>query len=573
MKSRVSLKKKMKLSFSVVIVIMFFLLTVMLTTYFSNLLLDNAKTYNQELVNSVRNQVDLHLMSALDLMTVAADNPLFSNASERAKPDYAWRAVDFLRNLILDHPEIQDVILLNKAGYAVVGTGRPVDQYHNFYQQPWVYERQEVERNAYFLDPHPENYYLFGGGSREVFSILYPLPDIVGNNILPDAAALLCNIHTVELEQTINDLIPVENSTIDIIDSLGISFFSGEREFPSSKESFNPLSNDPIIIEALSPLTGWKLQASIASEEVLEDIPFLLMLSLLALVTAIGITVLTASRLSYSLTQPVESMAERMKHIGKGDFSIQLYDPEATTEIASLGKDIDHMITQITEYQKRFTEAQLFALQEQINPHFLFNTLQTIQSLTISSKNKEIRRVTTLLGDILRYSMYDPWKPVPLSDELWYVECYLEIQLMRFPDLFTYSIDCPQGCQDAAVLKLLIQPIVENSIKHGFIDKKHEYQLTISALENQGVTVIVADNGKGLPPAQVARVKSDLDDIDTNAYSGIGLQSVAERIQLKFGSAYGIDIQSEEGKGTTVKIHLPGNIDTSHSENKRGNRV
>jgi two-component system, sensor histidine kinase YesM len=561
MTQHISLKKQMQLRFSLVIVMMFFTLIASLTFYFSNVLLQNAKTYNQGLVHSVTDQVDLHLIRTLDLMTVAADNPLFSNASERAKADYAWRAMDFLQQLILDHPEIQDVILLNKAGYAVIGTGKPIDQYYNFYQQPWVYERQEQEQRAYFLDPHPENYYLFEGGDREVFSILYPLPDIVGSIILPDAAALLCNINTIELERTIADLLPLQNSRIDIIDTLDHSFF---QELPpsSASDDFSLFTRTPIIIESLSSLTRWRILASVPSGEVLKNIPVLLLLSLLALLCAVCITLFTASRISRNISKPVEAMAEGMRQIGAGDYTIALHDPGATAEIAQLGADIDQMIRQITYCQQQFTNAQLFALQEQINPHFLFNTLQAIQSLTVTNEQKGIRQITSLLGEILRYSMYDPWKLVPLSDEFSFVERYLQIQLIRFPGLFTYSITCPSTCTEISIMKLLIQPVVENAIVHGFSQRDREYHLQISVTrEGSGARIRITDNGCGIADAKLAAINRRLQDAQHPVYeAAIGLDNVNKRIHLKFGTTFGVQLESVEHHHTTVTLSIPAAV-------------
>lgn len=561
MAKHISLKKQMQVRFSLVIVVMFFTLIVSLTFYFSSVLLHNAKTYNQGLVHSVKDQVDLYLIRTLDLLTVAADNPLFSNASERAKADYAWRAMDFLQQLILDHPEIQDMILLNKAGYAVIGTGKPIDQYFNFYQQPWVYERQELEQKAYFLDPHPENYYLFEGGNREVFSILYPLSDIVGSIILPNAAALLCNINTIELEKTITNLLPLQNSRIDIIDTLNHSFFQ-ELSSTEASGSFSLLTRTPIIIESFSNLTGWRILASVPSGEVLKNIPVLLLLSLLALLCAVFITLFTASRISRNISKPVEVMAEGMKQIGAGDFAVELHDPEATAEIAQLGADIDQMIRQITYCQQQFTNAQLFALQEQINPHFLFNTLQAIQSLTVTNEQKGIRQITSLLGEILRYSMYDPWKLVPLSDEFSFVERYLQIQLIRFPGLFSYTISCPAACREISIMKLLIQPVVENAIVHGFSQRDRKYLLDISVTrDNTGARIRITDNGCGVAEGQLAAINRRLQDAQHPVYeAAIGLDNVNERIHLKFGTTFGVQIESVEHHSTTVTLFVPAAV-------------
>ena len=308
----------MQIRFSILMVVVFFVLLSILTVYLGNILIKNTKNYTQKIVNAISSEVDLHLMRVHDLLTVAADNSLFSNTSERSKADYAWRAVDFLNNLILDHPEIQDVILLNKVGYAVIGTGKPIHQDYNFYQQPWVYTKKGNPKEALFLNPHPENYYFHGGGNNEVVSILFPLcePD---SNTSSATAALLCNINSIELKQITKNLIPVHGSRINIFDTDGVSLF------PSTEVLLN---RETIIVDTISPLTGWELKADIPRFEILKDIQALFYLFILTLFTAVIVTLITASKISIKISYPIESMAHKMKEIGNGNFALRLYDPE-----------------------------------------------------------------------------------------------------------------------------------------------------------------------------------------------------------------------------------------------------
>ncbi len=546
MDSNISLKKQMQIRFTILMVLIFFILISVFTAYLGKILIKKTTDYTGKIVNSISGEVDLHLMRINDLLTVAADNSLFSNASERSKADYAWRAVDFLHTLILDHPEIQDVILLNKVGYAVIGTGKAIHQEYNFYQQPWVYISSGTEKRSYFLDPHNENYYLKGGGERDVVSILFPLPDQDSQS--SSQAALLCNVNSFELEQLTRDLIPVKNSRITIYDKFGISLFPREKNRPSGKM---------ITVSAESPLTGWNLVASIPQIEIINDIRTLFYLFIIILITAVIVTIITASRISMKISQPIETMAAKMGEIGKGNFTLSLFDSRATTEISSLGKEIDTMISRITEYQQRIGETQLFALQEQINPHFLFNTLQTIQSLTVQNQQRDIRRVTTLLGEILRYSMYNSWELVPLISEFSYVEKYLEIQSYRFPGQFTYSIDCPEDLNTGGILKLLVQPIVENSINHGFNGLANRHIAMSVHREESGMVIIIADNGRGINQKELDNIKAKLQNITTKNSHAIGMQNVHERIILKFGRYYGLEIQSSENNGCSVLMHLP----------------
>ena len=175
MADRVSLKSQIQNRFSLLIFLSILFVGSVLTFYMSRVLTRDSVEYNQEIVSVIQRELDLYFLRILDLMTVASENDLIRSLSVRAKTGYAWRAVDFLQNLIIDHPEVKDIILLNKAGYAVVSTGGPVTQWYNFYQQPWFYSKVSTMGKALFLDPHGEEYYVEGGGDREVVSFVLSL--------------------------------------------------------------------------------------------------------------------------------------------------------------------------------------------------------------------------------------------------------------------------------------------------------------------------------------------------------------------------------------------------------------
>ena len=226
MAGRVSLKRQIQNRFSILLLLSILLVGSALTIYMSRVLTRDSVGYNQEIVTVIQREMDLYFLRILDLMTVASENDLIRSVSERAKTGYAWRAVDFLQNLIIDHPEVKDIILLNKAGYAVVSTGGPITQWYNFYQQPWFYSKVSSLGKALFLDPHGEDYYVEGGGDKEVVSFVLSLGGEDSVNSLRGGAALLCNINISELQNFSSGLSRIKNSTLAIYTASGESLFS-----------------------------------------------------------------------------------------------------------------------------------------------------------------------------------------------------------------------------------------------------------------------------------------------------------------------------------------------------------
>ena len=222
--------------------------------------------------------------------------------------------------------------------------------------------------------------------------------------------------------------------------------------------------------------------------------------------------------------------------------------------------------------------AQLQALQSQINPHFLYNTLQVIGGLALRKNAPEIYSVTTALGDILRYSLNFTDETVSLAEELHYFESYLSIQKQRFGDKLHISIAVPGEIAAAPVPKLILQPILENSFQHGLPDKKACWDISIEAVRRDGrLEITVSDNGVGIPQEKLAELRETL---RTANYGGlrsgrhIGLANVNMRIRLRDGGdPFGVDIQSVEGEGTVVTLVLrdrlgeEGNNELHRSDN------
>ena len=222
--------------------------------------------------------------------------------------------------------------------------------------------------------------------------------------------------------------------------------------------------------------------------------------------------------------------------------------------------------------------AQLQALQSQINPHFLYNTLQVIGGLALRKNAPEIYSVTTALGDILRYSLNFTDETVSLAEELHYFESYLSIQKQRFGDKLHISIAVPGEIAAAPVPKLILQPILENSFQHGLPDKKACWDISIEAVRRDGrLEITVSDNGVGRPQEKLAELRETL---RTANYGGlrsgrhIGLANVNMRIRLRDGGdPFGVDIQSVEGEGTVVTLVLrdrlgeEGNNELHRSDN------
>ena len=200
-------------------------------------------------------------------------------------------------------------------------------------------------------------------------------------------------------------------------------------------------------------------------------------------------------------------------------------------------------------------------LSSQINPHFLFNTLETIRMKALGSGDKEVATMLKILASLLRYNLSAEGKPVPLIQELDSIQNYLNIQHFRFGERVSYDIATTCDVQNIEILPLLIQPIVENSFLHGLENKVSGgfiyILITADAQNPDDILISVKDNGCGMDEDEIELVTKKMNEPDSqNNSTSIGMANVNSRIKLFYGQKYGISIQSEVGEGTTVTLRI-----------------
>ena len=284
---------------------------------------------------------------------------------------------------------------------------------------------------------------------------------------------------------------------------------------------------------------------------------FLLIIGILVLVVG----VLLSSRLAQSIVGPVIRLADYADEAGKGNFDLPV-PVHSGDEIGFLAErfgvmnhNIKELTTRIYNEQTQKKEYELKMLQAQINPHFLYNCLDNISSLITDQKNETATAMVSHLGRYYRAILSKGRNIITIREELELIRAYLEIQLIRIPDLFTYEITVDEDILDFKILKMILQPIVENSVIHGFAGFKNSGRIKIEGtLENQTVCILISDNGKGIPEGSRSSIFAPA---PTAIPKHFGLKNIQERIRLKHGEKYGISIKSEQGQGTRIEVRFP----------------
>ena len=280
------------------------------------------------------------------------------------------------------------------------------------------------------------------------------------------------------------------------------------------------------------------------------------------------LAIVSSMFISQSISKPIIKLSNSMTSVGQGNLEAKV-EITGSDEVGRLAANFNKMLSQISNLmnqvyleQRKKREFELLALQAQINPHFLYNTLESVCALAQLGETENVFRMVKALARFYRIALSKGKNIISIKEEVENARHYLVIQKIRYRDKFEYSIDIDEQIMNKQIVKLSIQPLIENAIYHGLRNKRGKGQINILGYCKENKTVIsIIDDGIGLHA-------NEIDEIMSSSYEGsnrrsFGLRSVDERIKLYFGQQYGINISSEVDKGTRVDIILPGDFNAT----------
>lgn len=384
---------------------------------------------------------------------------------------------------------------------------------------------------------------------------------VINNNttdLTRKIGALCVFIDKERFQERINRLMMEKNQHY-ILESLNRNFFISSGEEREIKEG------DVISVKEKE---GWRLKTWIEKETAYAPAEMMIRLLLIELLVLLCVSVVLIVYLTGRITKPMKKIRAAMKEIGEGNMDIVV--PEEEDEMGVLAATLNTMSQNIKELmgrlhedeeQKRYLE--LKAMQYQVNPHFLYNTLDSITMSARKNHDRQSEKMTMALSEFFRICLSQGMEYVTIETELRYVQSYLEIQSIRFPDSVSWQCGAQPGMEKIKVLKFILQPIVENSLYHGLHDVDRDGNIHIYAyMEGDDLRICVSDNGVGMMPKQLEAVRRNmLEKQITEEHiqeGGIGLQNVQQRLQLVYGAGAGLEIESEWEEGTKVTVVIPG---------------
>ncbi|WP_100405272.1 sensor histidine kinase [Bacillus solitudinis] len=353
---------------------------------------------------------------------------------------------------------------------------------------------------------------------------------------------------------------PTNHEIKDLINSESGSFLTTER-----KKHFITYAN--------SDFLDWHFARVVPYQELTRGMNYIKKLTLFVTLTSIIFGFIIAIILVTSVVKPIQSLNKLMKKVEIGDLSVRA-KITSTDDIGRLTLGFNKMVRRLailvndmyiaklkeTQMDLRQKETELKMLQSQINPHFLYNSLDTIRGMAFYEENEDIANMSGSLAKLLRYNIKGDFKTVPFKHEIEIVELYLSIQRYRFDERLIYTSDIPEWVKEQQIPKFSLQPLIENALAYGTEINTGitRVQIDVEQLNGGSFEILIRDTGPGIDEEKLVKLKAllaiDNQELNTNH---IGLMNVHRRIRQHFGEQYGLRLSSKIGKGTTVSIILP----------------
>lgn len=536
-----------------------------------------AKTTNFYSISLLETDRKLHyaLGEITSISNSAITHPVIQQTIKHPDSIPSYDVKQLINNLFIHHPMIQSFTLYSRD--RLVYSYNSSNSLFNHKKQPWYTAMEAADGRPVWSGPG-EN-----GSAVEGQPVLVHARVIKDYYSLEDIGTIVIEIKANLLDQVFWETATMEQGNILLVNESGAIVYdkSGEHigdnvSFPFLDDSYENNKNYYIdtyhdvkssIIHLPSQQSHWYLVA-ITPTHILQAGSYTirntaLLLAAFSLLSALLFDKFFVLRLVKSISSTVSGM-RRVEH--RNFVKIPTEEPKHYDEADMLvlgfnrmSHQIEELLHQVEAEQSKKKEAELQALVSQINPHFIYNSLESINSMAVLQGNKDISRMVISLGRLLRISISENKQLISLQTEFEHVRHYMNIQKFRFEDKFQYSFDLPEHLKHFMTQKLIVQPIVENALYYAIEPMESTGNIHVRASEGKHeIWIDIIDNGPGFKEDVLINL-FESGNISNQKYkdSSVGLRNVHERVSIRFGSTYGMMICSSPGYGSTIRIRVP----------------
>ena len=553
----------------VVLGMVIFTMVLFLNTYQQSLV-RSAQTSSRQAVEQVSNTVAGYVSDMDGLLTLVKDT-----LEETGRDDQLRR--EFFEDLLLIRTDVAAVTTYDSTGNLL--DCRTLEHepretiYENLsFQGQWLSKYGE----GYISQPHVES--IFPGWYPWVVTMIEPLERD------GEEAWVALDLRFASISSYINNVGIGQHGYCFLMDESGILYHPQQQLIYSQlkSEDTDTLANLPDgtysesnVIYVLQTVEGspWRVVGvSYVDELVTSNLWENFWLLALAAVAILLAALVSSIVISRALSRPLKGLSRAMRQFEKNADTFTYAPVGGAREVQELSESFGHMVVKIQHLMEtvrreeiNLRKTELKALQAQINPHFLYNTLDSIAWMCEQGRNDEAVQMVNALAQLFRISISRGHELIPIRSELRHAESYLKIQKHRYKNQFSYRFDVDESCLDFLCNKITLQPIIENAIYHGINGLVDEGEIVITLrADGSDVVFTVADNGVGMEEEQIQAILRK----ERSDHTGIGIKNVNDRLKIYFGEGYGITIDSEPDVGTTVTIRMPQVREEGEYENR-----
>lgn len=474
--------------------------------------------------------------------------------------------------------DIDGIYVLGRNG-AIFRSSKGTLRKQEFREEEWF--KQVIEtRVELWLAPHPGSD-IIQNLDYLTISVVYPVKDRISSRIL---GVVVVDVRAESLNKIEDNGLVFEGKSYILdeddkviysdqsndeeeIDAVNHAFHENQADHTGTADKIEIGGKACLYSSMYLSNNGWKTVGIISDRQVYAPFERLRMAIIFAILVFGIIAVIFAWKGADNVSEPIKKVRTTMKQVEKGDFNVQL-KIASQDEVGELAQSFNHMIEKIKrlmaqeqESQEKLRYAELKALQSQINPHFLYNTLDSINWMVRMGRNDKVEEMIDALSTFFRISLSKGRHFISIREELIHVEKYIMIQKVRYERIMESEICVPEEFFGYDIIKMTLQPLVENALYHGIKEKGEGGVIRITA-EGQGDNIVfcVSDTGLGMSKEKLEKLQIMMDqgiDHDPDAY---GIINVQKRIHMYFGTEYGLRFESEPGSGTSVYVTIPKRI-------------
>lgn len=553
---------------------------------------DKIQTYSNEIIRQVGQKID-YMLTQTELIekqiiavTIASDtSELYGELTPKEKLSLPYKTDKLITNIIRDFQPVSDAYIIE-----IHGNNYSSNMNRNFellIKKPWMQNLYDIPPEGIVIPTHDNDYFDINkaGNTFPVISFVKKV-NLKKSSNSSETGVVQVDLKYSAIKEIIDSAQIGERSFTLLLDRGGRVIFSENKEDfgrTIGEVAYNgvPVSdilgssslgknNGPFVLEYGLANSQWNMITIMPTDSIFYQLNELKNLSIFIIGVSIIFAFVLSFALSGSVIKPIRRLVKTMKKVENGNFTVTM--PEIkykdlhvlSSSFNVMIKKIDILMKNMIEKETEKTNAQLKALQAQINPHFLYNTLEVVRSIAIENKVQSIAEISKALSKIFRYSINKEKEIVTVEEEIEHIKNYIKIQKFRFGDKLEMFYDLDEEALECKIPRFIIQPLVENSIFHGIETKMGKGAVVISVTKTEDdITIRVKDNGTGIPEKKLEVMNRALKEYgpeylkENDTSFGIGILNVNIRLKLLFGSRCRLDITSVPLVETTVEIHMP----------------